>query len=170
MRHANAGTPRENPILDRKRGLIKEGKEQCVQVARVLNALKLQFDVVASSPLKRALQTAQFVATEMGYEQPLLVTEALSPGSKFTDFEALIEEYRLMDNVLVVGHNPNLQSFLSRLIARDGKANLRLRKAGVVRLDLSRRPCTLNWMLDPRLVRALYSSATKSSRRKTSRK
>jgi phosphohistidine phosphatase len=170
MRHANAGTPRENATLDRKRGLIKEGKEQCLQVAGVLNALNLQFDLVASSPLKRALQTAQLVATEVGYEQPMLVTEALSPEAKTADFERLIEEYKLMENVLLVGHNPNLQAFLTQLIAREGKANVRLRKAGVARVDLSRRPSTLNWLLDPRMVRALYRSATKSSRRKTSRK
>ena len=33
MRHANAGTIRENPILDLKRGLVKEGKEQCMLMA-----------------------------------------------------------------------------------------------------------------------------------------
>jgi phosphohistidine phosphatase len=34
MRHANAGIPRENPVLDAKRALIKEGKEQCMLMAR----------------------------------------------------------------------------------------------------------------------------------------
>jgi phosphohistidine phosphatase len=139
-------------------------------MAGVLNALNLQFDLVASSPLKRALQTAQFVATEMGYEQPMLETEALSPEAKAADFQKLIEEFKHLENVLLVGHNPSLQQFLTQLITQEGKANVRLRKAGVARIDLSRRPSTLNWLLDPRLVRALYRSVTKSSRRKTSRK
>ena len=66
MRHANAGVLRENLMLDAKRGLVKEGKEQCMLMARVLGALKVQIDVIVSSPLKRALQTAQFVGTELG--------------------------------------------------------------------------------------------------------
>ncbi len=41
MRHANAGAIRDNPALDAKRGLIKEGKEQCMLMARVLGALKV---------------------------------------------------------------------------------------------------------------------------------
>jgi phosphohistidine phosphatase len=52
MRHANAGLRRENPLLDEKRALIKEGKEQCILMARTLNALKIQVDVIVSSPLK----------------------------------------------------------------------------------------------------------------------
>ena len=68
MRHANAGTFRENPALDAKRGLIKEGKEQCMLMARVLGAVKAPIDVIVSSPLKRAMQTAQLVGTELGYD------------------------------------------------------------------------------------------------------
>jgi phosphohistidine phosphatase SixA len=34
MRHANAGVFRENPALDAKRGLVKEGKEQCSRLRR----------------------------------------------------------------------------------------------------------------------------------------
>ena len=45
MRHANAGAVRENPLLDAKRGHIKEGKEQCMLMARVLNAMKAPIDM-----------------------------------------------------------------------------------------------------------------------------
>ncbi|MFZ1012190.1 MAG: histidine phosphatase family protein, partial [Terracidiphilus sp.] len=55
MRHADAGVARENPKLDAKRGLVKEGKEQCMLMARLLGAIKVQVDVIVSSPLKRAL-------------------------------------------------------------------------------------------------------------------
>src|ERR1039457_7033545 len=90
MRHANAGLNRPNPLLDCKRGLIKEGKEQCMLMARVLSALKAQVDVIVSSPLKRALQTAQFVGTELGYEAKVEVSKALSPGADYAAFQQLI--------------------------------------------------------------------------------
>ena len=49
-------------------------------------------------------------------------------------------------------------------------ASVRLRKGSLARLNLQRGPATLQWLLDPRIVRALYATSTKSSRRKTSRK
>jgi phosphohistidine phosphatase len=47
---------------------------------------------------------------------------------------------------------------------------IRLRKGSLARVSITRRPGTLTWLLDPRTVRALYPTSTKSSRRKTSRK
>ena len=86
MRHANAGLSRGNPLLDDKRALIKEGKEQCMLMARTLSALKVQIDVIVSSPLKRALQTAQFVGTEMGYDSRVEISQALAPNADFAAF------------------------------------------------------------------------------------
>src|ERR1017187_7479353 len=105
MRHANAGLSRGNPVLDAKRALIKEGKEQCMLMARVLSALKGQVDVVVSSPLKRALQTAQFVGTELGYEANVEVSPALAPGGDFAAFQQLLAKYAGYEGVLAVGHN-----------------------------------------------------------------
>ena len=68
LRHASAGTRRANETLDAKRPLNKEGKQQCILVANCLNALNVHFDVIASSPLKRAMQTASLVGMEIGYE------------------------------------------------------------------------------------------------------
>ena len=54
-------------------------------MARVLSALKVQVDVIVSSPLKRALQTAQFVGTELGYEAKVEVSPALGPDADYAD-------------------------------------------------------------------------------------
>ncbi len=170
MRHANAGTPRGNPALDAKRPLIKEGKEQCMLMARVLSALKVQVDVVVSSPLKRALQTAQFVATELGYEAKVEVSPALAPGADYADFQRMLGHYSGCDGVLVVGHNPNTFQFLGRLITANGGAAIRMRKGSIARVDLDRHPPLLQWVIDPRSARALYASVQKSSRPMTSRK
>src|SRR6201997_5956708 len=93
MRHANAGLVRANPLLDKKRALIKEGKDQCVLMARVLSAFKVQIDVIVSSPLKRSLQTAQFVGTELGYEAKVEINPALGMDAEFPAFQALVNKY-----------------------------------------------------------------------------
>jgi phosphohistidine phosphatase len=170
MRHANAGMPRGNPTLDAKRALIKEGKEQCMLMARLMSALKVQVDVVVSSPLKRALQTAQFVGTELGYDGKVEISPALALDANYADFQKLLAKYSHREGVLVVGHNPNVFQFLGRLISGNGGAAIRMRKGSVARIDLDRHPPLLQWLIDPRTARAIYASVQKSSRPKTSRK
>jgi phosphohistidine phosphatase len=179
LRHASAGLRRANPLLDVKRPLDKDGKSHCLHLAVVLNALKTNFDLVVSSPLKRCQQTAQLVATETGYEQRILLSNALAPAATYAQFQRLLRECTPYENVLVVGHNPNLTSFLGQLLETatiedpatgTNLARIRLRKGSIARLSLQRGPAVLQTLLDPRIVRSLYATSIKSSRRKTSRK
>jgi phosphohistidine phosphatase len=170
LRHASAGTRRTNPVADAKRPLDKEGKEQCLLVANYLNSLKVQFDLIVSSPLKRALQTASLVGTEVAYDAKIQITEALSPSGSVSDFQKLVFQVSLLENVLVVGHNPNLPQLLAAIIAPAGRVNLRMRKGALARVDCTHRPGHLVSLVDPRALRQIYASVTKSSRRKTSRK
>lgn len=167
LRHASAGTRRRNPLLDRKRGLDKEGKQQCLLIGAYLNALGVSFDAIVSSPLKRSLQTASLVATEIGFEQKIAADPSLEPTGRLVDFEALLAKHARQENVLVVGHNPNLAQFAGALIAaqRSGRANIRLRKASLVRIDVSRRPGQLLGLADTRSLRAFQASAAKGTRK-----
>jgi phosphohistidine phosphatase len=177
LRHASAGTSRANPLIDRKRPLDKEGKRHCLQLATILNALKVQFDLIISSPLKRSLQTASLVGNETGYEAQIQLSDALAPGATFKDFQKLLQtvsqEFPDKENILVVGHNPNITTFLAALLVPNGATaipSIRLRKGSIARVTLSRGPATLQGLLDPRVVRASYATSTKSSRRKISKK
>ncbi len=176
LRHASAGMRRANPILDRKRPLDKEGKRNCLQLAQVLNAMNLQFDLIVSSPLKRchADRIAGGHRDRLRGEGPLL--RRARAGGHLRPVQKLLRECADRENLLLVGHNPNLTLFLGSLIAPaangvDGPvASVRLRKGSLARVSLTRGPATLQWMLDPRTVRALYATSTAKSRRKTSRK
>ena len=170
LRHASAGTRRANPKIDVKRPIDKEGKQQCLLVGGYLSALNVQFDRVVSSPLKRALQTASLVSNETGYDSKIEISEALSPEASVAKFQELVRALEKYDNVLVVGHNPNLAVFMGSLIAPGGRTSIRLRKGAVARIDCARLPGTLHWLVDPRILRGIYSKATKRSRPKTSRK
>jgi phosphohistidine phosphatase len=173
LRHASAGLRRTNPVLDKKRPLDKEGKKHCLQLAHVLNALNIQFDLIVSSPLKRCLQTASLIGTETGYEAQIFHSTALAPDATLKDFQKLLKESATRENLLVVGHNPNLTRFLGSLLvpaSSPAEAQVRLRKGSIARVVFTRGPATLQALLDPRTVRALYTTSTKSSRRKTSRK
>ncbi len=161
LRHASAGLRRPNPLLDSKRPLDKEGKKHCLQLAHVVNALNIQFDLIVSSPLKRCLQTASLVGTETGYESQILHSTALAPEATLKDFQKLLRECSKRENLLLVGHNPNLTAFLGSLLVPNSGPGAASGPEAIVRLRKG---------LDPRTVRALYATSTKSSRRKTSRK
>lgn len=185
LRHASAGTRRANPKIDVKRPIDKEGKQQCLLVGGYLSALNVQFDRVVSSPLKRALQTASLVSNETGYDSKIEISDALAPEATVAKFQELVRALEKYDNVLVVGHNPNLAVFMGSLIAPGGRTStrgpqapdsgawgvsIRLRKGAIARIDCARLPGTLHWLVDPRILRGIYSKATKRSRPKTSRK
>lgn len=139
-------------------------------MGRILGALKVQPDVIVASPLKRALQTAQFVGNELGYESKVEVSDALALNATYADFQKLIDKYSDRQDVLVVGHNPNLFQFVGRLITGNGGAGVRMRKGSVARIDMDKHPPLLQWLIDPRMARWIYSNVAKSSRAKTSRK
>jgi phosphohistidine phosphatase len=170
MRHANAGLRKGNPLLDAKRGLIKDGKEQCMLMGRVLSALKVQIDVIVSSPLKRALQTAQFVGTEIGFDGRVEISPALGLNADYASFQAMLAKYATYEGVLVVGHNPNIWQFLGRMVTANGGAAIRMRKGSIARVDMEKHPPLLRWLIDPRMARLLYVSAAKSPRPKTPKK
>ena len=171
LRHASAGENLANPRKDEKRALDKEGIEQCGYVGRALAALEAQVDVIVSSPLKRATQTASLVGNEMGYEGKLQIETGLRPEATFSDFRKLVVKYARQEAIMVVGHNPNLSQFLGAIISDSGcEASVELKKGAVAKVEMRRSTGTLQWCLTPKLVRALYAAAVESSRPKISRK
>jgi phosphohistidine phosphatase len=177
MRHASAGNSRSNPLLDLSRPLDKAGKRDCLLLGNTLTSMNVSFDLIVSSPLKRSLQTASLVGTETGYEQKILLSDALAPSATFAQFEKLLMECAGAESLLVVGHSPNLVQFLGMLMqpqqttrTATGPASVRLRKGAIARLNLERGAATLQWMLDPRIISKLYASSTDKSRRKISLK
>lgn len=171
LRHASAGEHLLNPKKDEKRALDKDGIEQSGYVGRALAAIDVHVDVIISSALKRATQTASLVGNEMGYEGKLQIDPALRPQATFSDFRRLLEKYANQESIMVVGHNPNLSQFLGAVISESGcEASVELKKGAVARVDTRRSSGTLQWCLTPKALRAVYAAAVESSRPKTSRK
>jgi phosphohistidine phosphatase len=171
LRHASAGQRLSTAKNDEKRALDKDGIEQCGFIGRALAALGVQVEVILSSPLKRATQTAALVGNEMGHEGKLVLENALRPQAAFSDFQKMLEKYARQDSILVVGHNPNLREFLGRVICDSGcEAVIELKKGAVAKVEMRRNTGSLSWCITPRILRTLYAAATESSRPKTSRK
>jgi phosphohistidine phosphatase len=171
LRHASAGQRVTNPKKDEKRGLDKDGIEQCGYVGRALAALGVHVEVIISSPLKRSSQTASLVGNEMGHEGKLVLENALRPEAAYSDFQKMLTKYARHDSILLVGHNPNLREFLGRVISANGcEAAIDLKKGAVAKVESGRSSGSLSWCFTPRILRTIHAAAAESVRPKTSRK
>jgi len=173
VRHASAGESLSNLKKDEKRPLDADGIEQCGVVGRALAALNVQPEVIISSPLKRATQTASLIGNELGYEGKLLLDAAMRPEASFADFRRMLEKYARQEAVMVVGHNPSITDFLAKMIAKSGcEALIEFKKGAVARVETARRAATLNWFFSPKLAREIQAAAASAekSHPKTSRK
>ena len=171
LRHASAGQRVTNVKKDEKRGLDKDGIQQCGYVGRALAALGVHVELILSSPLKRSSQTASLVGNEMGHEGKLVLENGLRPEATYSDFQKMLTKYARHDSILLVGHNPNLREFLGRVISANGcEAAIDLKKGAVAKVESGRSSGSLSWCFTPRILRTIHAAAAESVRPKTSRK
>jgi phosphohistidine phosphatase len=123
VRHAHAapGSP------DDLRALTPEGREQARELAERLAAERP--DVVVSSPLLRARETADAIARASG--APLRIDEALAPGATADSVVAAVDGAG--ETVVVVGHQPDCSEIA---IALAGGPDPGFPPAGCVELDV----------------------------------
>lgn len=145
---------------DAVRPLTPKGKLQLRKIAAAMRVMELEFDVIWSSPLVRARQTAEIVAKELKAKEQLELVEELSPGG---DAVKLIKNLRALkpapENILLVGHEPDLSELISGLVTGKTGAGFALKKAGLAKLELENlragRCATLTWLLTPAQMKAM---------------
>ncbi len=171
LRHASAGKAAPSPGKDERRPLDEEGTLQARYIGRMLAGLDVQVEQIVSSPLKRALQTASLVANELAFETAVQTDDALRPEAELEQFQRLLSRLKKYSSVMVVGHNPSLTEFLSKTIAAgSGPALVEFKKGAVAKVETTGRKGLLNWLVTPKIARALHASRKLSSRPNTSRK
>lgn len=159
IRHAIA-EERETwaPRDDSLRPLTASGKKKMKEAAKGLRALVPRFDVLATSPLTRAMQTAQILAKVYEKSQPTVV-DVLSPGQRPAAVVAWLRTQAAHKTVAVVGHEPGLGSLASWLTAGNERSFLDLGKGGACLVELPERieagEAMLAWVLRPSQLRAL---------------
>jgi len=129
---------------DAERPLTDEGRKKTRQVAKRLHELGLRFDLLITSPLVRAEQTAAiFQATAHDtakYYLPVQVSEFLAPDRNFTDwFDQFQQNLKHQSGNLAVGligHEPDLSAWAEILVWGEVRSVLVLKKAGVIGLSL----------------------------------
>ena len=147
LRHGEADWP-DWEKSDDERPLTKRGKKEIHEVARFLKRVKARPDLIVTSPLPRASQTAEIAADHLKVK--CCEDKLLSPGSGRQELERLLKKYP-EESLMIVGHEPDFSHTISQLTG----ASLKLSKAGValVELDRSWRSGRLLWLFPPKFSR-----------------
>jgi phosphohistidine phosphatase len=145
---------------DSERVLTAEGARKMRRIAKGMKATGLSFDLILSSPLPRARQTAEIAAQAYGLRRSVEMTPNLAPqGDPRRLMDELNERRARCKTVLLVGHEPYLSRLISQLVAGDDSLSLELKKGGLGRLSARKlrygRCATLNFLLTPRQLRSL---------------
>jgi phosphohistidine phosphatase len=148
LRHGKAGSPR--PKDDDARGLTPAGEEALRSAAPLWRRLNLRPDVVLSSPLPRALRTAELFCEAVG-GMPV-TDDRLRPGAGWPSLAQAMASHADARRVMFVGHEPDLSSVVAEL---SGAASVRMRKGGLACLEFYGTPepgsGEIAWLLDPDL-------------------
>lgn len=140
---------------DAQRALTNEGKEKLRQVLTRARAARVAPSLILTSPLVRAVQTAEIAAGVLGYKGKLVSARALSPGGSPQD---VWEEIRLRRNeseIILAGHEPLLSQLVAFLLNAPA-LQVDMKKGALVRIQMqhidSEPKGVLQWMLTPKLA------------------
>ncbi len=137
---------------DTQRPLTKDGKDKMAQEAELFTRLSLGLDLIITSPLVRAFQTAQIVAQRLNIVDKLIQDERLAPGFDRQELSEILTAHPGVDTLMLVGHEPDFSETISDLI---GGGRVVCKKGGLARVDVaSQSPLAgeLVWLMPPKLL------------------
>ena len=102
-----------------------------------MRRLGVKFDLILTSPYRRALETAFIVARQFRLGEAIQTTPMLTPEIPAENFvEELISKYGACRNVILVGHEPQLGAVISKLIYGNISSPPILKKGGLCKLQI----------------------------------
>ncbi|WP_375498921.1 phosphohistidine phosphatase SixA [uncultured Nostoc sp.] len=125
-------------IKDEERSLTKEGRQKTEKVAQKLVKLGLSFDLILTSPLVRARQTADILIAEKLSSQLEESSYLAHQGQISSWLKDWLEPRNYSQNtqLALVGHEPDLTNWAEILLWGEVKASLVLKKAGMIGIKL----------------------------------
>jgi phosphohistidine phosphatase len=158
VRHAIAAERGPKYPDDRLRPLTNEGRKRFEESIPGAVCAGVELDLVLTSPLVRAQETAAILANGLRPRPSVQELEALAPGGRHALLvEAITKFAKRHRRIAMVGHEPDLGEFGARLIGARG--TIEFKKGAICAIDLDGAtpggPGTLRWLLPPRVLRGL---------------
>ncbi len=157
IRHAIAADPADYPD-DAVRPLTPEGKKKMRQGALGLRRVVPAIDLLATSPLTRAVETADIVSHAYDDLATLLVP-VLAPGHPPGAVAQWLDSQRRHTVVAIVGHEPGLSRMVSWFLSGSERGFIELKKGAACLVSfagaIGAAGATLVWALAPSQLREL---------------
>jgi phosphohistidine phosphatase len=147
LRHGEADWP-DWKKSDDERPLTEKGKKEMHEVGAFLANLSVKPDVVLTSPLPRASQTAEIAAHYI--DARYVEEESLAPGFGRSELKKFLKK-RSYAALMVVGHEPDFSETVFKLTG----ARIKLSKGGVALVELDPDSITgkLLWLFPPKIAK-----------------
>jgi phosphohistidine phosphatase len=157
IRHAIAEARGDAFPDDGKRPLSEDGIDRMKKEARGLARLNVSVDVILTSPLVRARQTADLVAAALDSRPPIVTIDSLAPGGSYAAFVTELEKHARKRSIALVGHEPGIGELAARLVG--SRHPFEFKKGAICRIDVDEIPPSgpghLRWMLTPKILRSI---------------
>ena len=124
VRHAEA-IERSPEIPEEHRFLTRRGRKRFRKVADSLKKLGIEPDLILTSPLLRAVQTADILAETLRCDCDLPATDLLAPGFRPQALDRLLDGYPQAREIVLVGHEPDLGALAQSLLSTDSACTLK---------------------------------------------
>jgi phosphohistidine phosphatase len=149
VRHAEA-VERTGSMPDAVRHLTARGRYSVRKTALRLKGEGIRFSRILASPLVRAVQTADILAEQLGFEGEVIPAPQLAPGFDVEGMNAILDAFPDEAGIALVGHEPDLGRIVSQLLSLPrGCAMPKGAVAALILPDAGNRLCgTLEWLLD----------------------
>jgi phosphohistidine phosphatase len=163
FRELRSQLDKKNNFTDEKRELTNEGRERMREVVKGLLKLSVELDLILTSPLVRAVETAEIVAGGLGLSKKEIVqTDNLKPGASTDRLFAEIKKHASVESLALVGHQPDMGEIISRVVQGNGNLSVVLKKGSVCLINVIETVPTLHgnlmWLLTPKQLRLLAKS------------
>jgi phosphohistidine phosphatase len=162
MRHGIALASDDPSVThESERPLTNKGVKRMRKAVKGLARLNVSFDAVLTSPLLRARQTAEIVASALGIEDHLEEISGLAPESTVEHLLFGLARYQDREHLLLVGHEPLLSSTALQLLGgrQPAKLDFDLKKGSLCRIEVetlsTAKPGKLHWLLTPKQLRSM---------------
>src|SRR5204862_2717875 len=140
---------------DAKRPLTEEGMSRMRKAVRGLSRLGVGVDVILTSQLVRARQTAEIVASGFDPRPSILNVDALAPAGTCAALIADLEKHARKSRVALVGHEPHIGEIAARLLGT--RHAIEFKKGAVCRIDVEQLPPhgpgELRWFMSSKALR-----------------
>jgi len=158
LRHAIAVQRGAAAYPNDDRPLTEDGQDKMRKAARGIARIIETLDIVLTSPLSRAADTAKIVAQEVGAEHKIELCKELLPGASAKKLLLYLGKYKTLNHILVVGHEPDLGYLASSLLGSEDSI-IEFKKGALCCIEVSalppKGPGTLVWHMQPKQLRDL---------------